>query len=136
MITTYKEKYGNGELRLGWASWDDGSMTRRSVKYAYTDSLGKVSRGSPEIPMEFLVDILEFALTQNEVSFGRGNKSPAVLQTCSGEELLEEFKGLKAALMQLQKLMMDMPWVSFQAPYDQIGGRYELVKNEIHKRRG
>lgn len=135
MITTYKEKYGNGELRLGWASWDDGSMTRRSVKYAYTDSLGKVSRGSPEIPLEFLVDILELALTQKEVSFGTGRKEPIDLNVCTDEELQEEYKKLKAALMQLQKLTADIPWVSFEAPYNEIGNRYEIAKNEISRRR-
>ena len=37
MITTTKTPYKDGDLRIGWASWDDGSMTDRSIKYAYKD---------------------------------------------------------------------------------------------------
>ena len=52
MITTHKVPYGRGELRIGWASWDDGKFEERSIKYAYRDSSGKISRGSPELPFD------------------------------------------------------------------------------------
>ena len=45
MITTHKIPYRNGELRIGWASWDNGNLEQRSIKYAYHDSSGKISRG-------------------------------------------------------------------------------------------
>jgi hypothetical protein len=35
----------NCEIRLGTASWDDGTGTARSVKYAWFDKNGKVARG-------------------------------------------------------------------------------------------
>jgi len=48
MIATNKKPYRDGDLRVGWASWDDGSYTARSIKYAYVDKSGKISRGSPK----------------------------------------------------------------------------------------
>ena len=51
----------NWEIRLGIASWDDGSGKRKSVKYAWKDANGKVARGG-EIPVESLPQMLEFAI--------------------------------------------------------------------------
>ena len=51
----------NCEIRLGIASWDDGSGTARSVKYAWFDKNGKVARGG-ELPVEALPQALEFAI--------------------------------------------------------------------------
>ena len=51
----------NCEIRLGIASWDDGTGTARSVKYAWFDKNGKVARGG-EFPVEALPQALEFAI--------------------------------------------------------------------------
>ena len=51
----------NCEIRLGIASWDDGSGTARSVKYAWFDKNGKAARGG-EFPVEALPQALEFAI--------------------------------------------------------------------------
>ena len=68
MITTAKRLYKLGELRVGWASWDDGSFASRSIKFAYRDSSGKISRGAPEISFETLVDMVIYAKEQGELS--------------------------------------------------------------------
>lgn len=68
MITTAKKQYRSGELRVGWASWDDGSLTERSIKYAYPDASGKISRGSPEIPIDMLADLVAYAHEQGLLS--------------------------------------------------------------------
>ena len=51
----------NCEIRLGIASWDDGTGTARSVKYAWFDKNAKVARGG-EFPVEALPQALEFAI--------------------------------------------------------------------------
>ena len=50
----------NGELRLGVASWDDGSCTSMSIKYTWFDKLNRAARGG-EMPVEALRQALEFA---------------------------------------------------------------------------
>ena len=50
----------NEELRLGIASWDDGSGTSMSIKYTWFDKLGRAARGG-EMPVEALPQALEFA---------------------------------------------------------------------------
>ncbi|MFA6020633.1 MAG: hypothetical protein WC722_10270 [Rhodospirillales bacterium] len=67
MITTFQKRYQNGWLRIGWASWDDGSLTERSIKYAYENKSGKISRGCPELPFDILADMFILALEQNEI---------------------------------------------------------------------
>ncbi len=68
MIPTYVEPHPEkGELRIGWASWDDG-YKHRSVKWAYPDGSGKISRGSPELPFNILVDMVVLAYKQGELS--------------------------------------------------------------------
>ena len=59
--------YRDGDLRIGWASWDDGSCRARSIKWAYRDKSGKISRGSPEIPFDILLDMVGFAADQGEL---------------------------------------------------------------------
>jgi len=49
------------EIRLGIASWDDGTNTKKSVKYAWFDKSGKVARGG-EFPVEALPQALDFAI--------------------------------------------------------------------------
>jgi len=56
------------EFRIGWASWDRGKYKDRSIKFAYRDKGGKISRGSPEVPFSILVDMIIVALEQGELS--------------------------------------------------------------------
>jgi hypothetical protein len=68
MIPTYVEPHpSKGELRIGWASWDDG-FKDRSVKWAYRDGSGKISRGCPEVPIDVLVQMLLLVFKQGELS--------------------------------------------------------------------
>lgn len=59
----------NCEIRLGAASWDDGSGKRKSVKYAWKNADGKVVRGG-EIPVEALPQMLDFAIRNGYLSLG------------------------------------------------------------------
>ena len=68
MVPTHVQPYRNGELRVGWASWDCGSYESRSIKYAYRDSSGKISRGCPELPFDILIDMVIHAHEQGELS--------------------------------------------------------------------
>jgi hypothetical protein len=54
------------EIRLGVASWDDGSKTAKSVKYTWFDKNGKVARGG-EFPVEALPQALDFAIRKGYV---------------------------------------------------------------------
>ncbi len=68
MVPTYVETHPEkGELRIGWASWDQGYKSR-SVKWAYPDGSGKISRGAPELPFNILVDMVLLAHRQGELS--------------------------------------------------------------------
>ncbi len=49
------------EIRLGVASWDDGSGEARSVKYTWFDKNGKAARGG-EFPVEAPPQALDFAI--------------------------------------------------------------------------
>ncbi|MEW5994506.1 MAG: hypothetical protein AB1744_08935 [Candidatus Zixiibacteriota bacterium] len=49
------------EIRLGIASWDDGSGTAKSFKYTWFDKNGRAARGG-EIPVEVLPQALDFAI--------------------------------------------------------------------------
>ncbi|MBI4297901.1 MAG: hypothetical protein HY676_05150 [Chloroflexi bacterium] len=51
----------NCEIRLGVASWDDGTGTAKSVKYTWFDKNGKAARGG-ELPVEALPQALDFAI--------------------------------------------------------------------------
>ena len=68
MVLTSVTPYRDGDLRIGWASWDDGSYTSRSIKYAYRDASGKISRGCPELPFDILIDMVIRAYGQGELS--------------------------------------------------------------------
>jgi hypothetical protein len=83
MVPTFKTAYRNGEIRIGWASWDDGSFTARSIKYAYPDSSRKISRGSPELSFDLLVDMTITALEQNELAGEDVNRLRRALARCS-----------------------------------------------------
>jgi hypothetical protein len=56
----------NEELRLGVASWDDGSGTSRSIKYTWFDKIGRAARGG-EMPVEALHQALEFAIREGYI---------------------------------------------------------------------
>jgi len=63
MVTKHKEIAKNDkncQLRLGIASWDDGSLTSMSLKYTWFDKNGKAARGG-ELPVEALRQALSFA---------------------------------------------------------------------------
>jgi hypothetical protein len=49
------------EIRLGTASWDDGSGTAQSVKYTWFVKNGRAARGG-EFPVEALPQALGFAI--------------------------------------------------------------------------
>lgn len=136
MIPTYKIPYRDGELRIGWASWDDGSYTARSIKYAYPDGSGKISRGSPEIPFDILADMCLLAAEQKELDDlfkPSRTPKPVSLAEATEQELLDEKKRLTIALMRLQQLAMDIPWVDWANVYDPIGSRLESVNSKIAK---
>ena len=57
----------NCEIRLGVASWDDGSETAKSIKYTWFDKTGRAARGG-EFPVEALPQALEFAIKNGYVS--------------------------------------------------------------------
>ena len=138
MITTHKVPYREGELRIGWASWDDGNYEERSIKFAYPDSSGKISRGSPELPFEVLVDMLRLAADQGELD----KVVPQSLATRVGEfsqlsleQLREERETLSGALRQLQGLLHEIPWANWKPVYNEIGLCLDFVKAEISQRK-
>jgi hypothetical protein len=55
------------ELRLGIASWDDGTDTAKSIKYTWFDKNGKAARGG-EFPIEALPQALDFAIRKGYIS--------------------------------------------------------------------
>jgi hypothetical protein len=66
----HKERVKNtkrDELRLGIASWDDGSGKSRSIKYTWFDKLGRAARGG-EMPVEALPQALEFAIREGYIT--------------------------------------------------------------------
>ena len=125
MIPTHVVPHRNGELRIGWASWDDGRYEARSIKYAYPDTSGKISRGSPELPFDILVDMLLLALDQGELT--NVLPQPAAIDDIrdvseiSLKELKGEKKTLSVALTRLQMLIPDLRWANWQPIYDQLG---------------
>lgn len=137
MIPTYIFPYPKGgegaELRIGWASWDDGNFTERSIKFAYRDDSGKISRGAPELPFYVLLDMCALAYEQNELKdlLPRRSPAPAPVEDATLRELQDEKKSLSLVIARLQRLMMDVKWADWKAVYNQIGGRLEAVKAEI-----
>lgn len=68
-VTRYKGRNFPSEFRIGWASWDKKAFQEQSIKWAYKDAVGKVSRGCPELPFDVLVDMVIYA-------YGKGMLSP------------------------------------------------------------
>jgi len=135
VIPTYTEPYRDGELRIGWASWDDGSFKDRSIKYAYKDASGKISRGSPELPFDVLIDMMLLAGAQGELrSHMRAPAAAFDLTKANADELREERKRVSVALMTLQQFDLEFPWVNWSGIYNKLGDRLEAVKSELGKR--
>ena len=71
MIPTKTKPYisgdHQGQLRIGWASWDKNKYNARSIKWAYSDDSGKISRGAPELPFHILLDMLTWAADEGEL---------------------------------------------------------------------
>ncbi len=73
MVPIYRKPYDDGELLLGWPTWDPtGKDGKMSVKYSYKLKSGRPSRGAPEVPIRIAVDMIIFAgeynqLTQDEI---------------------------------------------------------------------
>ncbi len=57
----------NCEIRLGVASWDDGTGTAMSVKYTWFGKNGRAARGG-EFPVEALPQALDFAIRKGYLS--------------------------------------------------------------------
>lgn len=62
------------EFRLGFASWDKGKRTARSVKFAWLDKNGKIARGG-EFPVEALPQALDFAIRKGYISLCSESRS-------------------------------------------------------------
>ena len=70
MQVAHSEPYRNDsecEIRLGVASWDDGSNAAKSVKFTWFDKNGRAVRGG-ELPVEALPQALTFAIRKGYVS--------------------------------------------------------------------
>lgn len=137
MITTFRVPYRNGELRIGWASWDHGEYEARSIKFAYPDSSGKISRGSPELPFDVLVDMLLLAADEGELVEIVPKAVPGDAREVSEvslDELRDEEKTLSVALMRIQGMVSDIPWADWQPIYNQLGARLDVVNKEISER--
>ncbi len=137
MIPTYKIPYRDGEIRIGWASWDDGSYTARSIKYAYPDGSGKISRGSPELPFDILLDMLLIAAEQNELKdlWRPGQTvSPKSLEALTPGELEAERKRVVATINTLQHIGAGFPWVEWLPIFDKIRIYYGSITEEIARR--
>lgn len=137
MIPTDIIPHRNGELRIGWASWDEGRYESRSIKFAYRDSSGKISRGSPELPFDVLVDMLDFARDKDELRHvlpAPVTKAVRNVAQLSIKDLQQEKKALSTALTRIQLLIADIPWANWQPIYDELGERFEDVKAEIADR--
>ncbi len=137
MITTYKVPYRDGELRIGWASWDNGKYESRSIKYAYRDSSGKISRGSPELSFDVLVDMFLLADDQGELAESvteAAARDVREVYQLSLAELRDERTVLSVALRRLQALMSEIQWAHWQPIHDQLDARLDALKHEISKR--
>jgi len=77
MQPTHKEQYlidPECELRAGIASWDDGSLLSKSVKFTWFNKKdGKAARGG-EIPSEALPQMLSFAIRSGYLDIAAVNE--------------------------------------------------------------
>ena len=68
MIPKKIKPLDEGELRIGWASWDKNKYKVESIKWAYQDKRGHIARSSPEVPFDVLVGMVIFALEEDRLS--------------------------------------------------------------------
>lgn len=139
MIPIFEFPYGHGHINIGWASWDDGSKTSVSIKYAYPDSRGRISRGSPEIALEDFLAMREFfvenekgiqAILNPGKEFTRKPEKIDV-EALSKQELLQEGKELRRSLLEMQRIQMMFQWLPLEEIYNVLGKRYEEVKAQL-----
>ena len=140
MIVTYKIPFRDGELRIGWASWDKGRYEHRSIKYAYKDSSGKISRGSPEIPLDMLVELIAAADEQNEIpqnlpKLELENVREVDLEKCSMDDLKQKNDILVSVLATIQGMMTKVNYPEWEKIYDRVASEREAVKQETERRR-
>lgn len=126
MIVIHKIPYREGELRLGWASWDDGSLTERSVKYAYRDISGKVSRGAPEVSTNVLLDMVAYAADQGHLRLAT-DVTPVPIDAMNRRQQAQELRTLESALSLLRRFGEDYPWADFGKGADELEARREQL---------
>lgn len=125
-------------MRIGWASWDDGSLTERSIKYPYPDASGKISRGCPELPFDILVDMCLRAADNDELASQwkpQRTRTPLNVEKMADGDLEEEKKMLTIALLRLIQLEMDVRWADWAKVHGPISSRLEEVKSEMSRRK-
>jgi hypothetical protein len=139
MIPVFEISYRSGKIIIGWASWDDGSKTAVSIKYAYPDSRGRISRGSPEIALEDFFAMREF-FVENEPRIQailkpapKFSSAPAKVdvQGLSKQELVLECDELRRSLLEMQRIQMKFQWLPMKESYTELGKRYDEVKARL-----
>jgi len=95
----------NCEIRLGVASWDDGSCADRSVKYTWFTKNGKAARGG-EFPVEALPQALDFAIRKGYLEMQSIDEVLHTLEAfCAREETREErIKQAQSAAARIREL--------------------------------
>lgn len=76
MIPAFSEPAKNDtdcEIRLGTASWDDGSGEHKSIKYTWFNKDGRAARGG-EFPVEALPQALCFAIRKGYITLRAGDE--------------------------------------------------------------
>jgi hypothetical protein len=58
-----RKRYQAGEMWIGPASFDP---SQTAIKYAYAGRDGRISRGSPEVSIDLLADMVMFAAEQGQ----------------------------------------------------------------------
>lgn len=139
MIAIFEFPYREGQINIGWASWDDGSKTSVSIKYAYPDSRGRISRGSPEIALEDFFAMREF-FVENEAGIQailkpglKFSRTPLKVEVSllTKEELIQERDELRRSRLELLRILTKFPWIDLKRGYDDLGTRYEEVLNRF-----
>lgn len=62
MFVEKSKPFQQGEICVGLSSWNP---FERSIRYQYRCKSGRISRGSPEVSMETLAQMVTFAIEQN-----------------------------------------------------------------------
>lgn len=138
MIPIFQFPCRDGQINIGWSSWDEGRKTEVSIKYAYPDSRGRVSRGSPEIALDVFLTMREFFLEKEEsiqsiLNIGKAAPpySEADVSTLTRDQLAKENVELRRALLEMQRIQMQFQWLSLKTAYNALGERYDQVKKQL-----